>query len=112
MTNTITITNLKNIFDTAQEALDGLLKSSQLTDEQKDTLEETLNEYNVYPAEHAEYLFKMMLTGGTGGLQDADIITTLYQLLDYSDDDLVIADGDDIQPFDWDILDDVLQSIQ
>lgn len=108
---TTTIKDLKNAFDTPQEALEFLMQSDKLTDDQKDTLEETLNEYNVYPADLAEDLFKMMLTEGTGGLRYADLVTTLYQLLDYSDEDLIIADGEDVEPFDWDTLEDVMQSI-
>lgn len=79
---------------TASEKLQQLWDNNELTEEQQDNL----MDHNVYQVEDARDLFKEMLHEGSRGnvsLSEADIITTLYNLLKYSDDDYVVCDVDE-----------------
>lgn len=94
---------------TASEKLQQLFDNEELTDEQQDLL---MN-FNVYGVDNARDLFKEMLNeGGCGylNLPEADIITTLYNLLKYSSDDYVVCDGYNgaVKLLDNDTLEDIL----
>ena len=97
---------------TASEKLQQLWDNDELTEEQQDNLVD----YNVYQVDDARDLFKEMLEEDyrsheyTGELSEADIITTLYNLLQYSDDDYVVCDGSNgtVELLDDDTLEDIL----
>ena len=97
---------------TASEKLQQLWDNDELTEEQQDNL----MDYNVYQVDDARDLFKEMLEEDyrsreyTGELSEADIITTLYSLLKYSDDDYVVCDGSNgtVELLDDDTLEDIL----
>jgi len=92
---------------TASEKLQQLFNNDELTEEQQDNL----MDFNIYMVDEARDLFKGMLNNeNKGGLSDADIITTLYNLLKYSDDDYVVCDGytGNVELLDYDTLEDIL----
>ena len=99
---------------TASEKLQKLMDNDELTESQQ----YSLMDFNVYQVEDAMDLFKEMLKNNnypfssevTSGLSDEDIITTLYNLLDYSSDDYVVCEGYNgtVDLLDDDTLDDIL----
>jgi len=99
---------------TASEKLQQLWDNDKLTESQQDNL----IDYNVYQVDTARDLYKEILKENTEpfsrevthGLSDADIITTLYNLLKYSSVDYVICDGYNgiVELLDNDTLDDIL----
>ncbi|UKM63057.1 hypothetical protein [Levilactobacillus phage ENFP1] len=99
---------------TASENLQQLWDNDELTEAQQDNM----MDFNVYQVADARDLFKEMLNENTSpfsreatnGLSDADIITTLYNLLKYSSVDYVICDGYNgiVELLDNDTLDDIL----
>lgn len=99
---------------TASEKLQQLINNDELTEAQQDSM----MDFNVYQVGDARDLFKEMLNENnspfsrevTNGLSDADIITTLYNLLKYSSDDYVLCDGYNgiVDLLDDDTLEDIL----
>jgi len=99
---------------TASEKLQKLMDNDELTESQQDNL----LDFNVYQVGDARDLFKEMLNENTSpfsrevtnGLSDADIITTLYNLLKYSIDDYVLCEGYNgiVDLLDDDTLEDIL----
>jgi len=99
---------------TASEKLLQLLDNDELTEAQQDNM----MDFNVYQVADARDLFKEMLNENTSPfsrevprvLSDADIITTLYNLLKYSSVDYVIFDGyyGTFELLDNDTLEDIL----
>lgn len=101
---------------TASEKLQQLIANDKLTNEQQDYI----MYYNVSRVDDARDLSKNMLnykiskTYGRwyqGELSKADIITTLYNLLKYSDSDYVTCDGygGSVDLLDDDNLEDILE---
>lgn len=93
---------------TASEKLTELIENDKLTDEQQDNL----MDWNVYQVEDARELFKQMLSNDQkkGGLSEEGIITTLYNLISFDDEDFVVCEGYDgsVDILDDDTLDDIL----
>ena len=93
---------------TASEKLTQLFENDKLTDEQQDNL----MDWNVYQVEDARDLFKQMLSDdqGNSGLSEEAIITTLYNLISFNDEDFVVCEGYDgsVSELDFDTLDDAL----
>lgn len=94
---------------TASKKLQQLRDNDKLTEKQRDCLAD----HNVNRVDDARNLFKDMLKENNykyKNLSDADIITTLYNLLNYWSDDYVICDGDDgtVKLLDDDTLKDIL----
>ena len=94
---------------TASEKLQQLWNNDELTDEQQDNLAD----YNVNMVDDARDLCKDMLKENNYeyiSLSEDDIVTTLYNLLKYSDDDYVVCDGygGTVKLLDDDTLEDVL----
>lgn len=100
---------------TASEKLQQLFDNEELTEEQQDSM----MDFNIYMVDDARELFKLMLNDETGTissrwypsiLSEADIITTLYNLLKYSASDYVLCDGYNgiVDLLDNDTLEDIL----
>lgn len=93
---------------TASEKLLKLIENDKLTDEQQDNL----MDWNVYQVYDARDLFKQMLSDdqGNSGLSEKAIITTLYNLISFDDEDFVVCEGYDgsVNILDNDTLNDVL----
>ena len=94
---------------TASEKLQKMMDNDELTEDQQDSM----MDFNVYMVDEARDLFKEMLNNDNkGGLSDADIITTLYNLLKYSSDDYAVCEGYNgtVVLLDDDTLDDILDA--
>ena len=93
---------------TASEKLAQLIENDKLTDEQRDNLVD----WNIYQVEDARDLFKQMLSNDqdNGGLSEEAIITTLYNLINFDDEDFVVCEGYDgsVNLLDNDTLNDAL----
>ena len=93
---------------TASEKLTQLIENDKLTDEQQDNL----MGWNIYQVDDARDLFKQMLSDcqGNSGLSEEAIITTLYNLISFNDEDFVVCEGYDgsVDILDDDTLNDAL----
>lgn len=93
---------------TASEKLTQLIENDKLTDEQQDNL----MDWNIYQVDDARDLFKQMLYDdqGNSGLSEEAIITTLYNLISFNDEDFVVCEGYDgsVDILDFDTLNDAL----
>ena len=94
---------------TASEKLQKMMDNDELTEDQQDLMVD----FNVYTVDEAKDLFKEMLNNeNKGGLSDEGIITTIYNLLEYSSDDYVVCEGYDgtVELLDDDTLGDILDA--
>ena len=99
---------------TASEKLQKMMDNDELTEAQQDAM----LDFNVYQVEDARDIFKHILNVNTSPfsrevtnrLSEADIITTLYNLLKYSSDDYVLCEGYNgiVDLLDDDTLEDIL----
>lgn len=92
---------------TASEKLVELIKNDKLTDDQLDNL----NDWGILTVSELRENLIDLISGmkyepDSFGYENA--VNALHDLLEYSNDDYVVYDGDDVRELDLDDLDDVL----
>jgi len=88
---------------TASEKLQGLIENNKLTDSQLDNV----NDWGIQRVSDLEdYLIDSLADSGYIDYKEA--VTTLYNLLNYNEDDFVIYDEKGVTILDFDTLDDAL----
>lgn len=92
---------------TANEKLVELIENDKLTDEQQDNL----NDWGIQQVSELEYYLIITLKelqNETDSIRYEEVVSTLYKLLNYNDDEYVIYDYNGVNELDFDTLNDAL----